>query len=323
MSFWNYLKEKRRALISYLIFGSIFSVSFLLYRLPLMAVGYPAGLCLCVGGIWLTADFIRLWRKNKLLAQTEALTAPLPEPQTVSEEQYLRMIRQLRQQIRELETRSDSQRREMADQYTLWAHQIKTPIASMRLHLESQDSPMSRQLSSELFRISQYVEMALVIQRLDAEDSDYVIRRQPLDNIIRQSVKKFAPEFILRRLRLAWEPTGLEIVTDEKWLGFVMDQLLSNALKYTPSGQIRIYSQGTTLCVEDSGVGIAAEDLPRIFDKGYTGYNGRMDKNASGLGLYLCRQVCGRLGHTISAQSTPGQGSRFSIDLSQKKLVVE
>lgn len=323
MSFWNYLKEKRRALISYLIFGGIFSVSFLLYRLPLMAVGYPAGLCLCVGGIWLTADFIRLWRKNKLLAQTEALTAPLPESQTVSEEQYLRMIRQLRQQIRELETRSDSQRREMADQYTLWAHQIKTPIASMRLQLESQDSPMSRQLSSELFRISQYVEMALVIQRLDAEDSDYVIRRQPLDNIIRQSVKKFAPEFILRRLRLEWEPTGLEIVTDEKWLGFVMDQLLSNALKYTPSGQIRIYSQGTTLCVEDSGVGIAAEDLPRIFDKGYTGYNGRMDKNASGLGLYLCRQVCGRLGHTISAQSAPGQGSRFSIDLSQKKLVVE
>lgn len=306
-----------------MIFGGVFAVSFLLYRLPLKAVGYPAMLCLGLGVIWMTADFIRLWRKNKQFAQTEALTASLPEPQTVSEEQYLRMIDQLRRQIRDLETRSDSQRKEMADQYTLWAHQIKTPIASMRLQLESQDSPQSRQLSSELFRISQYVEMALVIQRLDATDHDYVIRRQALDGIIRQSVKKFAPEFILRRLRLEWEPTGLEIVTDEKWLGFVIDQLLSNALKYTPSGQIRIYSRGSILCVEDSGVGIAAEDLPRIFEKGYTGYNGRMDKNASGLGLYLCRQICGRLGHSISAQSTPGQGSCFSIDLSQKKLVVE
>ncbi len=323
MSIWSYIKEKRRALAGFLLFGGIFAVSFLLYRLPLMAVIYPAMLCLGLGGLWATADFIRLWRKNCHLSQTEALTAPLPEPQTVSEEQYLRMIRQLRQQVRELETRSDSQRREMADQYTLWAHQIKTPIASMRLQLESQDSLLSRQLSSELFRISQYVEMALVIQRLDSEDSDYVFRRQPLDGIIRQSVKKFGPEFILRRLRLEWEPTGLEIVTDEKWLGFVIDQLLSNALKYTPSGQIRIYNRGDLLCVEDSGVGIAAEDLPRIFEKGYTGYNGRIDKNASGLGLYLCRQICSRLGHTISAQSVPGKGSCFSIDLTQKKLVVE
>ena len=113
------------------------------------------------------------------------------------------------------------------------------------------------------------------------------------------------------------------MVSDEKWLSFVMEQLLSNALKYTQQGSVTIEMRGSdTLCIRDTGIGIAAEDLPRIFEKGYTGYNGRMDKRASGLGLYLCKRICDNLGIKITAESVLGEGTSFYLkfDLDQKFL---
>lgn len=207
------------------------------------------------------------------------------------------------------------------DYYTVWVHQIKTPIASMRLTLEGSDSPESRKLSAELGRIERYVEMALVYLRLDSESSDYVIREFELDPFIRRSVKKFAGEFISKRLSLELEPSGASVVSDEKWLAFVVEQVLSNSLKYTREGSVRIYlAEPKTLCIRDTGIGIAPEDMPRIFDKGYTGLNGRADLRASGLGLYLCRRVCRKLGHGISAVSAPGEGTEIRIDLSSYDL---
>ena len=191
----------------------------------------------------------------------------------------------------------------------------------MRLTLEGSDSPESRRLSAELGRIERYVEMALVYLRLDSESSDYVIREFELDPFIRRSVKKFAGEFISKRLSLELEPSGASVVSDEKWLAFVVEQVLSNSLKYTREGSVRIYlAEPKTLCIRDTGIGIAPEDLPRIFDKGYTGLNGRADLRASGLGLYLCRRVCRKLGHGISAVSDPGKGTEIRIDLSSYDL---
>lgn len=175
--------------------------------------------------------------------------------------------------------------------------------------------------AAELGRIERYVEMALVYLRLDSESSDYVIREFELDPFIRRSVKKFAGEFISKRLSLELEPSGVSVVSDEKWLAFVVEQVLSNSLKYTREGSVRIYlAEPKTLCIRDTGIGIAPEDLPRIFDKGYTGLNGRADLRASGLGLYLCRRVCRKLGHEISAVSAPGKGTEIRIDLSSYDL---
>lgn len=175
--------------------------------------------------------------------------------------------------------------------------------------------------AAELGRIERYVEMALVYLRLDSESSDYVIREFELDPFIRRSVKKFAGEFISKRLSLELEPSGVSVVSDEKWLAFVVEQVLSNSLKYTREGSVRIYlAEPKTLCIRDTGIGIAPEDLPRIFDKGYTGLNGRADLRASGLGLYLCRRVCRKLGHGISAVSDPGKGTEIRIDLSSYDL---
>ena len=156
--------------------------------------------------------------------------------------------------------------------------------------------------------------------RLGSDYSDYVFTQQDIDEIIRSSVKKFASEFIDRRIRLEYDSVDIQAVTDEKWFTFVVEQLLSNALKYTREGSIRIYSEGKVLCIKDTGIGIAPEDLPRVFDKGYTGCNGRTDRRASGLGLYLCRRICQNLGIDISISSTVGEGTTVRLDLSQYKL---
>ena len=221
---------------------------------------------------------------------------------------------------------TDNQRAysEMVDYYTIWAHQIKTPIASMRLTLQNEDTALFRQLANDLFRIEQYVEMVLTFLRLNSESTDYVIREYDLDKIIRQSVKKFAGEFISRKLSLIYEPLHITVLTDEKWLSFVIEQVLSNALKYTPSGSISITMEsGNKLCIRDTGIGIAAEDLPRIFEHGYTGYNGRADKKASGIGLYLCKRICARLGHGIEAESKIDEVTCIVIDLFREHLEVE
>ena len=326
--FLTYLKSRRGILGLFFLFAGIYFGVFALYRLPLAAAVYPTGLCLGIGLIVLLLDFGRISRLHRMLqtirSMTDAVTMTLPEPETVPEADYQTIIRLLCQEQRRQAEEMSLRYQDMMDYYTVWAHQIKTPIASMGLHLQNEDSPLARQLSSDLTRISQYVDMVLAYLRLDSDSTDYVIRECDLDAIIRRSVRKFAGEFIARRLKLSYEPLNARAITDEKWLSFVVEQVLSNALKYTPSGSIHIYlERPRTLCIRDTGIGIAAEDLPRIFEKGYTGFNGRSDQAASGIGLYLCRRICGNLGHTIRADSVPEEGTVIRINLNQRKLEVE
>ena len=212
---------------------------------------------------------------------------------------------------------------DMVEYYTVWAHQIKTPIASMRLTLQNEDSPLSRTISDDLFRIEQYVEMVLCYLRLGSESTDYVIAKQDLDKLLKQAFRHFSGQFISKKLKLEYEETPFTALTDEKWLLFVIEQILSNAVKYTPSGgEIRVSMKTPgILCIKDTGIGIAPEDLPRIFERGYTGLNGRADKKASGLGLYLCKRICDNLNHRIWAES--GEGTAVYLDLRSKKLETE
>ena len=212
----------------------------------------------------------------------------------------------------------------LTDYYSLWAHQIKTPIAAMDLLLQEDGSPHRGELEMELLKIGQYVEMVLSYLRLDSDSTDYVLREYPLDDILRQAVRKFAKMFILKKITLDFQETGKTVLTDEKWLLFVVEQVLSNALKYTPAGgTIRIYGDGVTVVIADNGIGIREEDQARVFEKGFTGYNGRADKKSTGIGLYLCRQVMDRLNHSISLTSRPGQGTLVRLDLSRESRMVE
>lgn len=325
MSFFKgYLKERWKRLLMLLLFACIFAFSFWVYRLPVRAVMYPCALCLLFGAVFVVYDMTKAYRRHKFFEElhrrnTELISA-LPEPEGIVDSDYQQLISVLKEKIAEITAQTDSRIRDTVDYYTVWAHQIKTPIAAMRLTLQKEDVPEARRLASELSRIEQYVEMVLVFVRLGSDYSDYVFARQDIDEIIRSSVKKFASEFIDRRIRLEYDSVDIQAVTDEKWFAFVVEQLLSNALKYTREGSIKIYSEGKVLCIKDTGIGIAPEDLPRVFDKGYTGCNGRTDRRASGLGLYLCRRICQNLGIDISISSTVGEGTTVRLDLGQYKL---
>ena len=323
MGMGNDLKQRRKWLLLLVCCVLVFAISFLLYHLPLAAVLYPSALCAMLVLGWFLADYRKLREKRKRLSHLAALPDDLTEqlegePGSL-DEAYGDIIRNLYQ--REQNLRQEQQRREAdrADYYTTWVHQIKTPIASMCLSLENEDSPLSRSLGEELQRIEQYVQMVLTYQRLDSVDTDYVFRECPLDPLVKGALRKFASQFIRKGIRLDYTPIEKSVVTDEKWLSFVVEQLLSNALKYTQQGAVSIYMEDGCLCLRDTGIGIAPEDLPRIFDRGYTGCNGRSDKKASGLGLYLCRRICANLGHPITAESTPGVGTLVKLDLNQTR----
>ncbi len=306
-----------------LICGGIYAAVFFLYRLPVEAAIYPTALCamLLFG--------VGLWWAKKSRAKHRALTylAALPDDLTERLQEFDgRLDRDYRAIIDALACREAAEREshrlaleDRMDYYTTWAHQIKTPIASMRLALEKEDTALSRQLREELFRVEQYVEMVLTYQRLDSESTDYVFRECDADTVIRGALRKFASQFIGRGIRLNYEPCTGKVITDEKWLSFVLEQVLSNALKYTRDGSITVSFREGILEIRDTGIGIAPEDLPRIFEKGYTGYNGRTDKKASGLGLYLCRRICDGLGHGIFVDSQPGVGTAVRLDLRQTR----
>ena len=326
--FIQYLKQRKRVIAAFILFCAIFAVSFWLYHLPVEAVVYPAILYTLTAIIYAAFDLRKVKSHHAELMRLRSLSAELmdtlPPAESIESEDYQQIIRMLREEQRVAISASQEQQAQLIDYYTTWGHQIKTPIAAMRLHLQNEDSPLSRTLSLELMRIEQYVDMLLACLRLGSDSTDYVFREYDLDSIIRPVIRRFSSEFISRRLKLDYKPVEMKIVTDEKWLGFVLEQVLSNALKYTREGSISIYKEGeSTLCIRDTGVGIAAEDLPRIFEKGYTGMNGRADQKASGLGLHLCKRICTNLGHIISVRSVVNEGTTVSIDLSQKRLEAE
>ena len=324
----SYIKQHRLALLAFVLCAVLFAATFLFYRFPLKAVLYPTVLCLVLLAGFAAADIVRTRKKHAELERIKCFDAKLadsfPEADGVVEADYQEIIRLMREQHDRAEQRTEQGLREMMDYYTVWVHQIKTPIASMRLALQNEDTAESRQLQSELGRIERYVEMVLTFLRLGADSTDYVIKEHELDDIVRGAVKKLAGDFINKKIKLEYTELDEKVLTDEKWLSFVVEQVLSNALKYTSEGTVSIYTESPkTLCIRDTGIGIAADDLPRIFENGYTGYNGRSDKKASGIGLYLCRRVCDKLGHGISAESRAGEGTVIRIALDKKKLEVE
>lgn len=328
MSIWKYLAQRMRTLLVLFCCCAVFAVVFGLYRLPWAAVAYPSGLCVCIllaAGVW---DYLHQRKKHRVLSGLKSLadiqTDTLPVADSTVEEGYQQLLRLCSQE--HCRQAADAQHRyqDMMDYYTVWAHQIKTPIAAMRLHLQQEDSPLSRMLKGELLRVEQYADMVLTYLRLDADSTDYVIHTCDLDSIVRKALKRFAGEFIARRLTVDYQPLNTTVISDEKWLLFVVEQVLSNALKYTAAGGVTITLENPkTLCITDTGMGIAPEDLPRIFQQGYTGAAGRRDAQASGIGLYLCKRVCDSLGHGITAQSALGKGTVIRIDLRQKTIDIE
>lgn len=352
--FPDYCRDRRAWLLLYLLTAGIFLTVCSLYQLQnLMRLMYAFLLSLFFWICYCVYDYMCYAKKRRRLAlaaenlqqASELLSGGLlseayqetagtgggsPEDNTGLQWErrdqllnrcYEELIEELCSEKQRMQSKWEEQRSEREDYYLMWAHQIKTPIAAMKLLLNGRDDRFL--LTEELFKIEQYVEMVLHYLRLESMSSDMLLKEYDLYEMVKQTVKKFSILFINGGLSLKLgEFSGTMVLTDEKWLGFVLEQLLSNSIKYTRKGNISIYvkpDEPLTLVIEDTGIGIRAEDLPRIFERGFTGYNGRMDRKSTGIGLYLTKQVLEKLGHTIKVESRPGEGTRVSLGLAREK----
>lgn len=327
---FSYIKRHISILIALIICSLIFTVVFSLYNLPSEAVLYAVVLsafAMTIIGILRFYSYYKMHRELEYLKNVITVSLPeFPEPMSRIEQDYQELLRVLHESKLAVIYEKDNSFSNMIDYYTLWAHQIKTPIAAMRLILQSEEKEFNEELLEQLFRIEQYVDMVLHYLRMESESSDLLIKRYSLDNIVKQAVKKYAKSFIRKKIKLNYEDLNFGVITDEKWLVFVIEQLLSNALKYTHSGSISIYMDEKlpeTLVIEDTGIGIQDEDLPRVFEKGFTGYNGRADKKSTGIGLFLCKKIVKNLSHTISIESTLGKGTKVKIGLDMLDVEIE
>lgn len=220
------------------------------------------------------------------------------------------------QRLREEQVQS---RRDLEDYYTLWAHQMKIPIAASRLVVENLSAGQERQLlEQELFKIGQYTDFVLNYLRLQSFHEDLVLEEQRVEELVRRSVKKFSLFFIQKKISLELGDVSGVLVTDKRWFSLLLEQFLSNAVKYTQNGCITIYLEEGDLVIADTGIGISQADIERVFDRGFSGYNGRVNQQSSGLGLYIAKQIGEALGISIQLTSQIGQGTQVRLGLRQE-----
>lgn len=325
---FKYLKLHFKSALLFCIFIIIFLLVFYLSDLPVSSVGYAIILCFFIGFIFTVIDFYYFIKKhnqlNKLKDSIMINIGELPEPCNIVEYDYQELIKIIFEDKNSLLSKYDKEKKEMIDYFTLWVHQIKSPIAAMRLLLQIDSSNSNSELEVELFNIEQYVEMVLSFFRLDSDSTDFVFKQYNLNELVKQAIRKYSKQFIRKKINLELSELNTVILTDEKWLVFVIEQILSNSLKYTNKGAISIYLESKKiLVIKDTGIGIAAQDLPRVFEKGYTGYNGRSDKKATGIGLYLCYRIIKSLGHSIEIESIVDIGTTLKIDLDLVNILNE
>lgn len=330
MGFWkSYFRKIWKAAAAVCLMWAVTGIVFFLYDVPLEPVLYSGVLGLLIGFaavLWGYGAYGKRMRQLREIKDNLAVCIQkLPPPSGYGEALYQEMLKSLNAERMRLENSRSIFYTELTDYYTMWVHQIKTPIAAARLLLQENGEGQQAALS-ELFKIEEYVEMVLGYLRTEDMSADMNFMQCSLDEIVRGQIHKFARIFIQKKLSLEYAGTEETVLTDSKWLGFVIGQLLSNALKYTKSGKISIYlsqSRPHTLVIEDTGIGIRREDLPRVFEKGFTGYNGRGESRSTGIGLYLCAKIMKKLNHTISLDSEPGKGTRVFLSLARGNLDID
>ena len=317
--FLAYLRSRSRLLV-YLI-----SLTFLvlLFQFLFASLGiyflYFFLLCCFVTILFFTWDILvemQVYRQELLYGEREAQS---PLERALAEKLEAREM-ELYQQ------RSDSERKltDLLDYYTLWVHQIKTPIAASQLLVaEVADRRLKQQLEQEIFKIDSYTNLVLQYLRLESFHDDLVLKQVQIEDLVKETLRKYALFFIQKGLNVNLHDLDKEVVTDKKWLLVVIEQIISNSLKYTKEGGLEIYMDGQELCIKDTGIGIKNSDVLRVFERGFSGYNGRLTQQSSGLGLYLSKKISEELGHQIRIESEVGKGTIVRIRFAQVNLVLE
>lgn len=323
--FFIYLKSNLKILFAVLSIFFILLFMFYLYSLPLMPVIYSLFISIIPLSVVTALDFAKYRKKVEgiyfLLKNMESYANDFSAGDNYNDKLITEAINALGKKLAVLRDNELRMKDEFSDYYTMWVHQIKTPIAAANLLLR-QDSDNKSALKQELFKIEKYADMALGFIRIESMTSDFNFARYLVHDIVKEAIKKHSTVFIYKRLGANLKDFDNQVVTDRKWLLFAIEQILSNSLKYTSSGFIDFYmDKNDILYIKDSGIGINPEDLPRIFDRGFTGHNGRIDKKSSGLGLYLCKKTLDKLGHKIRVFSNAETGTLVKIYLGRTENI--
>lgn len=280
---------------------------------------YVIILLLLTSLIGLILDFVKQYQNFRhavLYGESDAYT-PL-------EALLTSRIRTLEKDKKELKIQHQEKQSDLLDYYTLWVHQIKTPIAASKLLVQDlQEQTFKNQLEQELFKIDSYTNLVLQYLRLESFHDDLVVEKENIEDLVKEVVKKYTLFFIQQGLSLNLHDLNHTVITDKKWFLVILEQVLSNSLKYTKQGSIEIFFQEDTLHMKDTGLGIQNSDLLRVFERGFSGYNGRLTHQSSGLGLYLSKKIADKLGHELHLHSVVGEGTTVMITFKEKKLLFE
>ncbi len=296
------IKNYKIAIISPLICLLIFLVLFLLFDLNLTV--FYLGLSLSLVYIIFSLVYIYVFRGKETNAIQE--------------------LRDENKELRELLEKANQKQSDLEEYFLMWVHQIKAPITAGNLLLEDDFTEKKEELKDQFLRIENYTSMAMNYIKITSPDRDMDFATVSLDSIITPLIQKYSMQFIVKNIQLHYEKIEEQILTDAKLLSIVVEQILNNALKYTKEGDIWVTydNERNHLLIKDTGIGILSENIEKIFDKGYSGFNGRLNEKSSGIGLYLAKEIAKRLHHKISVTSEIHKGTEFTIEFSRSNLTM-
>lgn len=330
MSFIEYIKDKRFFIGFFFIIMSFVSLILFVSGNQQTAVNnilYTNVSCFLFAILYIIIGYY--YRRNFykelveiINGEQEEMTALLPETQNYQQKLFLHLFKKiLKDHTNQLQKVYD-EKRDQNEFIMSWIHEVKLPIAASRLLMENSEGKSTElivdKLEDELGKIDDYVEQALYYSRIDSFSKDYFITEIHVNQIIKCSVKKYAKLFINKGIHFDMDDEKQFVQSDSKWLGFVIDQIIANSLKYTnDGGKISILfdedSKEKRLLIQDNGIGVKPEDMNRVFEKGFTGTIGRSHAKSTGMGLYLAEKLANKLGHDITIESKEGEFTKIAI----------
>lgn len=321
----SYLKANLKIYLLYCLLFFTFLFTLYLYHQPLLILMDGFLFTFLILLVWTVIDFRKKYQQHQFLEWLKKQDGfysdqfkKIPEAASPLAQDYAELFRLAVEEKEVLQQNLVEQNQQLLDYYGMWTHQIKTPLAALNLLVQAQGNQQyAKQMKNEMFKMDDYLGMMLHYLKLNHLEEDLVLTKINVFQIVKQVIRKYASFFIQKDLKVTVVPFEREIVTDEKWFVFILEQVIFNSIKYTKKGGLTIDFKEEQLLISDTGIGILPQDLPRVFEKGYTGFNGREDKKATGLGLHMCEAIAQRLGMEMKISSTVNQGTTMSIKMKQ------
>ncbi|MGO2083008.1 sensor histidine kinase [Vagococcus sp.] len=321
----SYLKANLNIYLLYCLLFFTFLFTVYLYRQPLFILIDGFLFTFLILLVWTMIDFRKKYQQHQFLEWLKKQDGfysdqlkKIPEAASPLAQDYAELFRLAVEEKEVLQQNLVEQNQQLLDYYGMWTHQIKTPLAALNLLVQAQENQRyAKQMKNEMFKMDDYLGMMLHYLKLNHLEEDLVLTKINVFQTVKQVIRKYASFFIQKDLKVTIVPFEREIVTDEKWFVFILEQVIFNSIKYTKKGGLTIDFKEEQLLISDTGIGILPQDLPRVFEKGYTGFNGREDKKATGLGLHMCEAIAQRLGMEMKISSTVNQGTTMSIKMKQ------